>query len=398
LRGYLKKIQINAEKEDYKITFIDTLFVNSPSFTPDMPENYRQPEDLLSDESFLAWYFRSGKEGEGNWDLWIAGHPDRTLLVEQAVQLLQAVRQPEKGIDPQQLAAAESALFKRIGELPETRGGEMMEEGMEKGLEEGIGETNEEGDGKFRERRIGGSNRRWMVAAAVFLALAIGLIVSKIPGRQSEIKTAYGQLTRRQLPDGTEVTMNANSRIRFSPDWKDGIDREVWMDGEAFFHVSKTPLKSRFIVHIDHFDIIVTGTQFNVVNRHGTENVLLEEGSVILRTRDGKELHMKPGDFVAFRDAQLEKGPVQHDSLVAWKEQKLVFDKTPLRQLVRIINDQYGVNMRLDNESISDSTISAILPDNNLDVLLNALKATMDFDIIKEGDSSIVIKAHTGQN
>lgn len=51
------------------------------------------------------------------------------------------------------------------------------------------------------------------------------------------------------------------------------------MDGEVFFHVRKTPLKSRFIVHREHFDIIVTGTQFNVSNRHGKDNVLLQEGS-----------------------------------------------------------------------------------------------------------------------
>jgi transmembrane sensor len=336
-----------------------------------MSENYREPEDLLSDESFLSWYFRNGKEGEDSWELWMAGHPDRAHLVEQAVLLLQTTRQPEKGIDPRQLAAAESALFKKIGELPSVP---------------------HAAPGKsvlplYR-------NRRWMVAAAVFVALAIGLIVAKIPAGRPEIKTAYGQLSRRQLPDGTEVMMNANSRLSFSPNWKDGIDREVWMNGEAFFHVSKTPLKSRFIVHMDHFDIIVTGTQFNVINRHGIENVLLEEGSVIIRTRDGKELNMKPGDFISFRDERLEKRPVQHDSLVAWREQKLVFDKTPLRDLVKIINDQYGVHINLENESLGDSTISAMLPDNNLDVFIEALEATSEFDVIKDG-SNITIRAHS---
>lgn len=359
-----------------------------------MSENYREPEDLLSDESFLSWYFRNGKEGEDSWDLWMAGHPDRARLVEQAVLLLQTTRQPEKGVDPRQLAAAESALFKRIGELPGERIGELPEEMIGELPEERVGEAMDERIGDFGIKRLGGLNRRWMVAAAVFLVLAIGLIVAKMPAGRPEVKTAYGQLSRRQLPDGTEVMMNANSRLSFSPNWKDGIDREVWMSGEAFFHVSKTPLKSRFIVHIDHFDIIVTGTQFNVINRHGIENVLLEEGSVILRTRDGKELNMKPGDFISFRDERLEKRPVQHDSLVAWREQKLVFDKTPLRDLVKIINDQYGVHINLENESLGDSTISAMLPDNNLDVFIEALEATSEFDVIKDG-SNITIRAHS---
>jgi len=352
-----------------------------------MSENYREPEDLLSDESFLSWYFRNGKEGEDSWELWMAGHPDRARLVEQAVLLLQTTRQPEKGVDPRQLAAAESALFKKIGELQEEKIGELPEEKIGE-----LSSVPQAASGKsvlplYRDRR-------WMVAAAVFLVLAIGLIVAKMSTGRPEIKTAYGQLSRRQLPDGTEVMMNANSRLSFSPNWKDGIDREVWMNGEAFFHVSKTPLKSRFIVHIDHFDIIVTGTQFNVINRHGMENVLLEEGSVILRTHDGKELNMKPGDFISFRDERLEKRPVQHDSLVAWREQKLVFDKTPLRDLVKIINDQYGVHINLENESLGDSTISAMLPDNNLDVFIEALEATSEFDVIKDG-SNITIRAHS---
>ena len=336
-----------------------------------MSENYREPEDLLSDESFLSWYFRSGKEGDTTWELWMAGHPDRTRLVEQAVTLLQATRLPEKAVPAQQMAAAESALFKKIGELssvPHAATGKSVLP-------------------LYRDRR-------WMVAAAIFVVLAIGLLLAKMSARRPEIKTAYGQLTNRQLPDGTEVMMNANSRLSYSRDWKDGIDREVWMDGEAFFHVSKTPLKSRFIVHTVHFDIIVTGTRFNVVNRHGVENVLLEEGSVILHTRDGKELNMKPGDFVAFRDEHLQKRPIQHDSLVAWKEQKLVFDKTPLRELVKVINDQYGVRMELENESLGDSTITAIMPANNLDLFLATLEGTSEFDIIKDGDH-ITIRAHS---
>jgi len=252
-----------------------------------MSENYREPEDLLSDESFLSWYFKTGEEGKANWEHWMADDTDRTRLVQQAIALLDATRQPEKAMPTLQLEVAEAALLKRIGETPD-----------------------------FLPARHAASypktlplyrDRRWRVAAAIFILLVAGFGVAKFRSRRPEIKTDFGQLDHRQLPDGTVVTMNANSRLAWSPDWKDGSDREVWMNGEAYFHVSKTPLKSRFIVHTDHFDIIVTGTQFNVVNRKGTENVLLEEGSVILHLQDGRELNMKPGDFVVFRDRQLEK-------------------------------------------------------------------------------------------
>ena len=79
-----------------------------------MSENYREPEDLLSDPSFLSWYFTSGKEIDRTWENWTAGHPDRELLVKNAIILLEATRLPEKDPTPQQLQNAELALFRKI--------------------------------------------------------------------------------------------------------------------------------------------------------------------------------------------------------------------------------------------------------------------------------------------
>lgn len=325
-----------------------------------MAVNYREPEDLLSDESFLAWYFKTGEEQGMVWEQWMADNPNSKDLVAQAVAILNAVRIPEKELPSGQAGRAEAALMQQItAPIPLYK------------------------------------DRRWIAAACILVIIGTGLLITfKGRHRQPEVNTAYGQISRQQLPDGTEVTMNANSRLRYSPGWKDGADREVWMKGEAFFHVSKTPMKSRFIVHTDHFDIIVTGTQFNVVNRDGKDNVLLQEGSVTIHTEDGQELHLAPGDFVQFNNRQLEKRPAKNDSLLAWKEQKLVFDKTPLRELVTIINDQYGVAVRLAADSIGEKTISAILPNNNLEVLLQALEATGEFDVIRGNGDSILIRAH----
>ncbi|HEX9512690.1 MAG TPA: FecR domain-containing protein [Puia sp.] len=322
-----------------------------------MLDNYREPEDLLSDESFLAWYFKTG-EGQGMvWEHWMAANPGRKDMVQQAIEILNTTRLPEKEVPASQVDRAESALLQKIATLPVPL---------------------------YKDRR-------WIAAACILVLLTAGLFITR--SRRPEVKTDYGQISLQQLPDGTDVTMNANSKLSYSPGWKEGADREVWVSGEAFFHVRKTPQKSRFIVHTDHFDIIVTGTQFNVVNRGGKDNVLLQEGSVILHGRDGRELNMIPGDFVEFNSAQLEKRPAKNDSVLAWKEQKLVFDQTPLRELVAIIKDHYGITVKLADDSLGDKKIVAILPNNNLDVLLKSLEATSEFDVIRQEDG-ILIKAH----
>jgi transmembrane sensor len=330
-----------------------------------MSKDYLEPEDLLTDESFLSWYFGPGREADGFWEGWVDGSPVRKALLERAVALLEMTRMREKALSGEQVERATAALLERIG---------------------GVGERAIIVQGAFRRRM-------WIAAACILVVVTGGIMFLRmLTNRQQQLATAFGEITQRTLPDGSEVTMNANSRIRLSSHWQDGADREVWIEGEAFFHVQKTPRKSRFIVHTDRFDVIVTGTQFNVVNRGGKDNVLLREGSVIVHPLDGGDLAMVPGDFVQWDGKGLEKGGIKSDSLLAWKQHQLLFYKTPLKDVVGIIKDQYGVEVDLEDQSIADSTITGIVRNDNLDVFLQALETTSDYEVIRK-DGKIAIKA-----
>jgi transmembrane sensor len=345
-----------------------------------MKKEFNEPEDFLSDESFLSWYFGAGRESDGVWESWVSGDPARREILQQAVALLEATRVREMPLPAVQVQNAEAALLQRIGmtERPETAKAQPE-----------VG-----GRGIFRGKKSPPKiHWRWMAAASILVVLgAAMLVVRLLPARQEQLAAGYGQLLSQLLPDGSEVTMNANSRLHYSRNWQEGTDREVWIDGEAFFHVRKTPMKSRFIVHTERFDIVVTGTKFNVVNRNGRDNVLLQQGSVIVHPRSGGDLNMVPGDYVEWDGSRLRKIAVRTDSLTAWQQHQLIFDKTPLRQVAAIIEEQYGVKVNLADPSIGDSMISAIIPNDNLNVLLQALETTSDFDVIRSGET-ITIKA-----
>lgn len=348
-----------------------------------MSKEFHEPEDFLSDESFLSWYFESGQGQGGSWESWMDGAPGRRELVDRAIAILDATLVREKPLPAAQVQRAEAALLGRIDVL----------EGARTGVPGRSGDLAEPRTLADRRKSVRVVLGRWMAAAVLLVLVGVGLVIYRmLPVRQSQLASGYGELLSQQLPDGSEVTMNANSRLHYFRNWQDGIDREVWIDGEAFFHVRKTPMKSRFIVHTDRFDIVVTGTQFDVVNRNGKDNVLLQEGSVIVHPRTGEDLHMVPGDFVQWDGSKLKKTGVRLDSLTAWQQHQLVFDKTPLRQVAAIIEEQYGVRVTLADPSIGDSVISGILPNNNLNVLLQALETTSDFDVSREG-GNITIKA-----
>src|SRR5206468_2094273 len=139
------------------------------------------------------------------------------------------------------------------------------------------------------------------IAAAVLLVVVSGFIFWNTNHKKT-LNSGYGAISLYQLPDGSHVTLNANSKITIKKTWEENTDREVWLQGEAFFRVQKTQNKNKFIVHANGMDIIVTGTQFNVISRDDESSVLLTEGSVTLRTANGKEIKMKPGDFVKVED------------------------------------------------------------------------------------------------
>lgn len=346
-----------------------------------MSKEYCEPEDFLSDQTFLDWYLRSHPETDDTWDIWLAGEPGRKLLVDKAISLLDSARLREAGVPAPQLQGAETSLMQKIAALP--------------AIAASVDDPRRMGDDSRRTETIPSHRFRWwMAAACVLLILATGLTFWQLTKTGREVSTGYGQVSWQRLPDGTEVMMNANSRMRYSVSSGGVNDREVWLTGEAYFHVRRTPLKSRFVVHTDRFDVVVTGTQFNVVNRGETANVMLSEGSVTLHPYVGKDMKMVPGDFVQWDRRQLDKQAVKEDSLTAWKEHRLIFDKTPLRNVVNIIEDQYGVKVALADQSIADSTISGIMPNDNLDILLQSLELTSDFDVLRD-NGRITIKSHS---
>ncbi len=319
---------------------------------------YTQPEEFLADPSFIDWATKKQGIHFNAWAAWIQAHPEKRPLINDALALLAQLSLNEQ-LPEAQLDAAEQRLVAAIS------GGAGLV--------------------VFRRRW------RWVAAAAAVILLLAGGIWLQQYSSKTSIKTAYGQISHQQLPDGSDVMLNANSTLAYSKGWTEGHDREVWMKGEAFFHVKKTAGKSRFVVHTGNVDVIVTGTQFNVQNRNGGMSILLTEGSVLLQTKDGQQIQMKPGDFVALNDnSKLQLKEAKEEKVLAWKEHKLIFDNTPMKEVVATINENYGVHIKMTDEAIGHQTISGILPNDNLDVLLQSLEATMSFKITKKEDTIVI--------
>lgn len=307
-----------------------------------MTKHFSSFQDVISDDDFLAWHANPHSAQGRCWQQFLEENPQYRPLAEECIHLLKSLP-PEQPVAAVQHQHAFQRLMKAVAaEAP-----------------------------VVPLRR----SRWWLSAAAAVLLLVCGTwLWSSRGAKPVALQTTYGQVAQYTLPDGSSVMLNANSKLELKKSFKENGNREVWLKGEAFFHVKKTATRNRFIVHTDAFDIIVTGTQFNVVNRDGENNVLLKEGSIILKTAGKESLKLQPGDFVKIEHARALKALLPQEKVLAWTQAKLVFEDTPLASAAKTISEHYGLKVTVGKE-VEDKRLSGILPNNNLDVLLEALEA-----------------------
>lgn len=231
---------------------------------------------------------------------------------------------------------------------------------------------------------------RWLqiaAAAVIVLTLSVYLV-------SDQTKTVYagiGEKIEKVLPDGTFIILNSDTKINYREDLQKKELREVWIKGEAFFKVAKMKGGIPFVVHTDQFEVIVTGTQFNLNSNEKESSILLTEGSVTIKTKSGKEIKLLPGDYFIEDnngDKIAENKPVETkpEAVLGWLDKHIVFENTPISQVAKEIELRYKITVKMESLKIANKTITGILPNDNLEVLLQSLEATTDFVIKKENN------------
>lgn len=233
------------------------------------------------------------------------------------------------------------------------------------------------------------------IKVAAFIAfLVVGYLgFQQWHGEQEFVlQTAYGETELLQLPDGTEVTLNANSTLRYF----NKNPREVWINGEAFFDVMKQPSKAVFLVHTQDLVIEVLGTAFNVNSRHEKTKVVLEEGSIKLNLQDGQEEMMEPGDLISYsaKHAKIleRKSEVQAKVHTSWKDGAILFDQIPLKEAMEKVADQYGVQFVFENDPLKEKKIGGGVPMDNLKISLLTIEKTINVRIEKKEKHYLIIQ------
>ena len=229
-------------------------------------------------------------------------------------------------------------------------------------------------------------------AAAIFIGfflLASVGIWYYLDHQLLEIKTASTELRELILPDGSRITLNANSCVRYASSWSSEDAREIWLEGEGFFSVLSTPDNQKFVVHTPNLDVQVLGTTFNVRYRRQQTAVVLTEGAVEVYAPSSQErMLMEPGDYLrrTVSQSKLSKTKTNPQLHTAWLKQQLILDDTSLKEIAALLEDYYGYKVILSDDQLSRLRLSATntLALEDPDVLLAAIAEIFSLEITQK--------------
>lgn len=231
------------------------------------------------------------------------------------------------------------------------------------------------------------------IAASVSFLIAIAFFLNKTVNANEHFQTAYGEQSSLQLPDESTVIVNGNSSIRYSDQWNVDEDREVWIDGEAFFDVRHTSNNQKFIVHTPGgVDVQVLGTRFNVKVRRGKTEVMLEEGSIRLhvdKDQFDESMMLVPGELAVLSGDRLKKSQVKAAEYTSWKENKLLFNQTPLRDIALLLEDTHGMSVVFEDSAMMDRKLSGEITANKTVDIIKAIEESMAIEILQDGSRVI---------
>lgn len=197
------------------------------------------------------------------------------------------------------------------------------------------------------------------------------------------LKVPIGGNYRLRLADGTMVYVNAESTLRFPLSFSED-NRDIYLEGEAYFEVTKTG--SKFTVHTNEMDVQVLGTQFNVSAYPGDTNykTTLVEGSVRVGVSNGNEsdasaLVLKPNEQATLMldSKEWQTQTVNTSYYTSWIKGKIEFNNEDLEEVMKRLARWYDFEYVFENEMSKNYHFTGRLDKNeNISVILEMLELT----------------------
>lgn len=205
---------------------------------------------------------------------------------------------------------------------------------------------------------------RWLIAGGAIAASVAALVLAPrwLPSAPTDYVTAKGEVRAVTLADGSRLTLGADTRV--SVTMRAGHRDVILADGQAAFDVVHKP-GNPFVVALGDQRVRVIGTEFNISRHEGRTAVTVRRGVVAVAQASGGEVRLTRGQQVLHTEGTTvqEVRGADPDAVFAWRAGRLIYDNTPLADVVADFNRYGGVPIRIDPSAANVKVSGVFLVD-----------------------------------
>ncbi|WP_343672835.1 FecR domain-containing protein [Chitinophaga sp.] len=322
--------------------------------------NYKE-SDFLTDSYFLEWVYRPSAELEAFWQEVISALPQQKETIQNARLSLENMSFVTHTPTEQEVEASWEKHLQQIQSLPVSRI----------------------------------SVRRILLRAAAVLTGAIliaGAWWMLRSGRSEQIvaSTGFGELKQVRLPDGSQVDLNANSKITYR-------NREIWLEGEALFNVKQ--VSKQFLVHTKDLTVTVLGTVFDIRQRRSKTEIVLQSGKIKLSFANGKEqdIIMTPGQIVSYSNEKPVTASTSPEKFSAWKNQRLILQDPTVSDILVYLEDNFGKKIIMEDPALNSRMVNGPILISSLDDALFVLSTVLNTEVVKRDSTTIIMRSRSAR-
>lgn len=208
----------------------------------------------------------------------------------------------------------------------------------------------------------------------------------------------YGKRFDLLLSDGTQITLNSGTSLKYPVQFLKTKNRQVFLDGEAFFNVAKDSVNP-FIVNTNGLNVRVLGTKFNLSSYPEDQyvNTTLLEGSVSVYNKqdtfDSSNASLLEPGFKAEWNKYNKQISVEEADIAMhtdWLNGKIILRHVPFKNIVKKLERHYNVEIVNNNPELDEELFTASFDVETIDQVFRTFNLTYEMEY-KINDRQIII-------
>lgn len=171
-------------------------------------------------------------------------------------------------------------------------------------------------------------------------------------------QTTNAETKHLTLPDGSQLFLNRGTKVSYVASGYNKYQREIWLEGEAFFDVKKDPTRP-FIIHSGKVNTTVRGTSFNIKAYRQLDENIVSVRSGKVEVSSGKKIMgvLTKNMQLVYHLSSNEVGisETNWEDAAGWMDERLIFRRATVGELRLRLKQYFDIDLEIRDNALNDN-------------------------------------------